>query len=247
MKYLENPLDQERDGTFEAVSRASVQSAMGIMLSFRSHYQRTCLHPEIESRRNLLDLLKQILIYDDEALKLRATDGRDKIYSLLVLAVDNKQLNIRVNNAESYKPAALYKDVSRALLTYGNLDILGFRPRRTVSNNLPSWVCDWSSKTKVPFRHCIDIHKPFSASRASTFKISFAEDGQILEIGGLRVDEVSQTGCVTAPEAIKNGDWPIVHHFISDTQQLCHSLSDAGLARLLIGGPRSFRRRRREY
>jgi hypothetical protein len=166
---------------------------------------------------------------------------RDKVYALLGIAEDNDRLKIRINYSEDCNPADLYKDVSRALLTHGQLEVLTLRPRTNTPNNLPSWVCDWSSNLQLPFGS-IKMTKPFSASGFSKYKISFQESGQAVVVVGLRVDEISQTGTPTTPDAIENGIYsPAALGFLWEIQNLCFDMPEADLARFLIGDLPPFR------
>jgi Heterokaryon incompatibility protein (HET) len=239
-KFIENPLDQERRRTYNTIMKTNGHSPMSAMLSFRQFYQGTSLRKGIvENRpnRSLLSLLQKTLIYESEDVRLRATDGRDKIYALMGLAADKEQLGISINYSQDYTSTDLYKDVSRALLQHGGSSILAFRPRRQIdlSNDLPSWVCDWSSKIQLPFSRGV-TDKPFSASGSSTFEISFPGCGKVLEVDGVQVGKVTQRIIPSiSREALMGGDCSELPNFLYQVQKICHDLPEEDLARLLIG------------
>jgi hypothetical protein len=68
------------------------------------------------------------------------TDPRDKIYALLAIAVDGKE--IQVDYSESV--SKIYRDLAMHFIRRdSNLDIIGFSSGAS-THDLPSWVPDWT-------------------------------------------------------------------------------------------------------
>ncbi|CZR68110.1 uncharacterized protein PAC_18009 [Phialocephala subalpina] len=101
------------------------------------------LHSSSDHKEKLLDLL----IRNRAA---GATDARDKVYSLLSLASDVSELRILPNYSQENSTAKVYRDVACAYIQKGDgvklLHHAGL-PRNIA--NLPSWVPDWSLKSRV--------------------------------------------------------------------------------------------------
>ena len=73
---------------------------------------------------------------------LQATDPRDRVYALLGMASDSKQLGVRPDY--SVDCSTVYTHTARKLLETRNLGILSFCQEPKKQSNLPSWVPDWS-------------------------------------------------------------------------------------------------------
>lgn len=222
----------------DAVNAAQSLSAADLMLSFCTAYHQT--------KCTLLSILKQTIILDDDCLRLRASDERDKIYALLGLAADEEKLSIRIDYHEDYAPASMYLDVSRAILRRGGLEMLAFRPRWNVPNGLPSWACDWGPLVRLPFGDSTHIDRPFHASGTSTFELSFNDQGEVLCIKGIRVGQISRVGTAGTPGSMANlhmaeQDWMVVGQFVAEAAELCHDQSEEEIARILIGDYEMFR------
>ncbi|KAK4246813.1 heterokaryon incompatibility protein-domain-containing protein [Corynascus novoguineensis] len=80
-----------------------------------------------------------------------ATDYRDKVYSLFSMAGDTKDLSIEPNYSPANSAAKLYRDVAEAYIEAGRgIDILHHAGLPQRLTNLPSWVPDWSTKSRQP-------------------------------------------------------------------------------------------------
>lgn len=92
----------------------------------------------IEERRafGLLSLLEM-------CHNLKATDPRDKVYSLLGLAMDSEALSIRADY--TFTVTELYTRVATAIMNFYHSTHILYSNLTIKSHNLPSWVPDWSS------------------------------------------------------------------------------------------------------
>ncbi|KAK1236961.1 hypothetical protein MKX08_007909 [Trichoderma sp. CBMAI-0020] len=118
-----------------------------------------------------------------------ATDDRDKVYSLLSLAEDAEDMGIQPDYSIDCTATSLYCRVAAAYIksTYGLL-LLNHAGLPQRLGNLPSWVPDWSSKTRQP----LDVSL-YSCARDTAPEISLLNDG-ILRVRGSIVD----AACVLA-------------------------------------------------
>jgi hypothetical protein len=106
---------------------------------------RECLASLGELRNSIIHQNAEFTLFDllSRSHSFRASDPRDKVYSVLGLACDAHVVNIKID----YKctPESLYLTVAtRILETDPSLDIL-YGNLLTKSLNLPSWVPDWST------------------------------------------------------------------------------------------------------
>ena len=86
----------------------------------RSFYQ----HNLDQKKRSLLDLLATFYVNVQPRAILRSTDPRDKIYGLLGLASDAKQLKIAPDYSKSITEA--YTEAAAKILSLGKLQLLQY-------------------------------------------------------------------------------------------------------------------------
>ncbi|OCK82928.1 HET-domain-containing protein [Lepidopterella palustris CBS 459.81] len=237
-QYLDNLLDVDRGRAYAVAKAVQLNSAMDVMLSFRKNYKQT--KSEKNPTRTLLSLLKSTVILDDKSVRLKASDERDKVYALLGLATDKDKLKVVVNYDRDYTASDVYTDAARAMLKCGDLEILAFGGNVNVTDEFPSWACDWSPSVRRPFGDSIHIDQPFHASGSSIFELSFTNQGKILSIKGIRVCQVAEVGIGISPaesaDLDSNAiDWMVVDRFLSEADKLYHDESAEAKARILIG------------
>lgn len=155
-------------------------------------------------------------------IKFHATDQRDKVYSLLGLASecqdpsqtpDGLKPNYSISVQQAYRRASrclLERNGSLALFTRtrGTAGSLTRRARLHELPDLPSWCPDWSDfsdhnqKIRVSFSwiHYSDKSKPptlgfpenYMASSGKSVKLYSTSDESVLQVGGVRVDDIEQ-------------------------------------------------------
>ncbi|KAK4459711.1 heterokaryon incompatibility protein 6, OR allele [Cladorrhinum samala] len=113
----------------------------------------------------LLALLKKLYVSRDST---KVTEYRDRIYSLLGLAVDAEDLGIAPDYSDMGDPEALARvltDTARTMITSptsGSIETLCFSqfPKLpAITDCLPSWVPDWQSGTKPSFYDIKEANK----------------------------------------------------------------------------------------
>ncbi|KAF2099870.1 hypothetical protein NA57DRAFT_75375 [Rhizodiscina lignyota] len=123
----------------------------------------------------------------------RASDKRDRIYSLLGLCTDEDASTIIPDYAMS--AAEVYTNFARRLLNRGTLDVLtavGDFRRRCIPD-LPSWVPDWSISSRTQEFLLPGKEISAAASKDSEAKLNFSGN-LILHAAGLVFDTVVDTG-----------------------------------------------------
>lgn len=125
----------------------------------------------------------------------QASDPRDKVYSLLGLAVDGDAMNLQVDY--TIAPEKLYiKVASRILALYARLDILYHNlPTKTLS--LPSWVPDWS--TWVYGTDAVINDWIYSASGSSTPNVRVHASENRIELNGGLIGQICRISSPIGP------------------------------------------------
>lgn len=159
---------------------------------------------------SLLDLLRRLYVSDAD-WEFNATDPRDRVYGLLGLAVDAKELGILPDYSGRTNAARVYATATRAIIQKSSphvgdeylLDILGLVqfPKRgsdDIVQSLPSWTpdfvhlrpsfCDRLTSTVRP--------PPFfsSAGPGKSPHILVTTDDRTLGLEGIFVDEIVAVG-----------------------------------------------------
>ena len=167
-------------------SSTEMEHAMNF-LKQRLYFQHSL---QEKKNRSLLDLLVTFYVNVTPRSQLRSTDPRDKIYSLLGIALDAEQLKIVPDYSKSVEE--VYTDAAAKILSLGKSEILHYVHPQTP--NMPSWVPDWGGAkrpiTPYEFR---ELDKPFSAdaTMAAFQPGKTPGDPSVLECNGCIVDSVS--------------------------------------------------------
>jgi hypothetical protein len=105
------------------------------------------LRTSIRDESNGISLIKVL----DLLHPADATDKRDKIYSILGLLKQNDRQAINVNYAENNTVEQTYTDLAKYCITTPDcmrmLEHAGTKRRIT---NMPTWVPDWSYRSRFP-------------------------------------------------------------------------------------------------
>jgi len=118
---------------------------------------------------------------------LRATDPRDKVYSVVGLALDHERTSLSIDYDCSTEQ--LYISVAKILITQGaGLDILYSNLHRK-SLNLPSWVPDWSSWQFGS--NGAACRAGYAASGKTRQVVRVRSPENVLEISGRLIDRVT--------------------------------------------------------
>lgn len=118
---------------------------------------------------------------------LQATDPRDRVYGLLGLAIDSPEEELDVDYGLSVRD--VYISVAKFIVRrYHTLDFLCLicRPRGILSQDLPSWCPDWSTRKIGTTRL-----KDFQASvTRRCLGNAISPDGRLLRAHGVLVDKI---------------------------------------------------------
>jgi hypothetical protein len=152
---------------------------------------------------------------------LESTNPRDKIFALLGLARDRKDLERRGVLPDYVKPKEqVFASVTAALLQQGHISILSFCRASEVPTGLPSWVPDWSQPMPATLQDVEPDHltltPKFDASGVVKYprSITILRQGEVIE--GISVecyvyDKIHETGDVprmpVSGTCIREFDW----------------------------------------
>lgn len=144
----------------------------------------------------LLELLRKTYVERGA----EATDPRDRVFGLLGLARDAKEIGVV---ADYTKPVLrALTDVARRVIEAGDLGILSYVQFYKLQSALPSWVPDWHPNMRPSFYPYPRPGKDhvFSPPGASTPIILPCTDPDMLGLKGFLVDTVEDVGSVVTTE-----------------------------------------------
>ncbi|KAF2031116.1 hypothetical protein EK21DRAFT_111357 [Setomelanomma holmii] len=124
----------------------------------------------------------------------KASDKKDHVYAFLGVAKHN--YGVVADYSEDTTPEDVFTDVATKVMSCDrNLDILyrngAVNAGRT--KGLPSWVADWTmgSKKGTVSALSFDLHEMDEIDWAGkTADVSFSDDGQVMEVSGILIDEI---------------------------------------------------------
>lgn len=157
----------------------------------------------------------------------KATDPRDKIYSLMGMMKELDRSAIRVDYSDNYTAASLFLDTATHCLDSPDCHQLfvwaGQRPDRIFSE-LPSWVPDWSAPVLSP----MNVRGFFSASGNLSHPLTVLDGGRRISARGIPVDAIT---FLTAPMGSSdNPSSPQMVRVLCFAVQLCHRLQRVATA-----------------
>jgi hypothetical protein len=131
---------------------------------------------------------------------MKASDSKDKVYGLIGLATDAKELGILPDYTKTC--AQVYTEVALKLMQHGHTSILSFCQLPKAMQGLPSWVPDLSIPLEYQLQHSQigkdpELTPEFYASGKSRAVIQSsltAENKSVLTLTGLLLDDVHAIG-----------------------------------------------------
>lgn len=141
-----------------------------------------------QERQSLL----KILIKEHNLL---CTEPKDKIYALPGIAGDRERLGIQVNYALNH--AEVFRDAAERILRSGDsLDILHYKGASIPG--LPSWATNWAPDDRRMFWGDLDYN--YNASAGTPVIVNFEEEGYVLVVHGIFIDEIAfDAGVLDSP------------------------------------------------
>ncbi|KAL2686953.1 hypothetical protein Neosp_004500, partial [[Neocosmospora] mangrovei] len=167
-----------------------------------------------------------------------STDPRDKLFALLGLSSNGKDLIPEPNYINS--PEEVFTEFTVALIkSYAPLDYIYLKAaHRTVGEDLPSWVPDWTKLDDVITRRQFDYiiqlpQRELELGGISVFSLSEAT----LTVKGMIVDTVhylgnilvGQNGAIEAPDTATSPDVPELNLGSDATVLIFKTLTGVGL------------------
>ena len=174
------------------------------------------------ARESLRSLLERTCKSDFAVLSLNATDPRDKIYGLLGLATDSKQLCILPDYDKS--SIEVSPDTSRRLIATGETSILSWSQQSTRVEGLPSWVPDFASDVPTAYGGSSRNRRNrslFSASSNKKFpetSLPLHNDPYSIGLSGVEVGIVTDLGSVWTPALRFSWIWKDATRFVQEVE-----------------------------
>jgi hypothetical protein len=139
-----------------------------------------------------------------QCVGFKSSDPKDKVYALLGLTNDDSKQSIVPDYSDSNNERLVYIDTMRYLLRQriDQLDSLSYAGigYHRETQNLPSWVPDWSSSARAQYAYPI-----YSAGRGQETGIAFdPADPCVVELDGLQFDSIKTLGPVHEIDGSKN-------------------------------------------
>ena len=163
---------------------------------FSARIQRQKFERRVGAGDTLLELLRKAYVQR----QTEATDRRDRVFGLLGLARDAKQIGVQADYTKTELQALT--DAARAIIQSGELEILSFVQFPKDNDSLPSWVPDWHPNLRPSF---YPYPRPggqqlFSPAGDGLPVILPSADSTILGLKGFLVDTVEDVGSVFSDE-----------------------------------------------
>ncbi|SPO01448.1 related to HET-6OR heterokaryon incompatibility protein (het-6OR allele) [Cephalotrichum gorgonifer] len=127
--------------------------------------------------------------------RMLASDGRDRVYGLLGLAVDTASLGVKPDYVNSTF-ASVMTETARAIAMTGRVELLSYSQYPKNDPDLPSWVPDWRPTLRPSYYTIYENAQGhlFSTSGSTAPAILPTTDPLVLGLEGFTVDTIEQLG-----------------------------------------------------
>ncbi|KAI1869242.1 uncharacterized protein JN550_005872 [Neoarthrinium moseri] len=188
---IKQSLKSGPDMGFQQLALQALSPRTVPLLSTRRRRQR--FQNGVGDGDELFHLLRKLFVESDT----KATQSRDRIYGLLGLAVDSKDLAIKPDYSTA-DPALAFTSVARAMIRNGRVELLSFSqfPKEPGLENLPTWVPDWRSNLLPSYYVIFESAEDHLLGASGNTKVSLAPTNEqnILGIRGYIVDSIDEVG-----------------------------------------------------
>jgi hypothetical protein len=170
---------------------SSARSFVDSVFGLRTRYQRMDKDPEGITFFKVLTVSLALEVDNNHP---ETSDDRDRVFSLLPLAVD---ANDFVGFPDySWSCEKVYTELALRFLKQGEIDILAFSQFTTRRLTLPSWVPDWSDHIRVPCS-LFPFHSYFKAGTKRSDQVIARIDDNKIGMKGVAVDTIQEKSTVT--------------------------------------------------
>jgi Heterokaryon incompatibility protein (HET) len=167
---------------------------------------------------SLKSLLYRTSVFDSRTFRIEATDPRDRVYGLL--GIGNDEVSREIIPDYEISCAQAYILTAKALLRRGHLDTLSLCRKRSLNENLPSWVPDWSASNREPW---FENHEArhFQASGSTTTDFVEHEPDSIAACGtitlrGALIDTIHRAGSVWSLGPDEDFNYDLAYRVLED-------------------------------
>ncbi|KAF9735708.1 hypothetical protein PMIN06_006763 [Paraphaeosphaeria minitans] len=143
----------------------------------------------------LFHLLRKLFVESET----KVTQNRDRVYGLLGIAVDAKQLDIKPDYTNSNE-GPIFARFARAMIQKGRIELLSFSqfPKEDGLEGLPTWAPDWRPNLASSFYTIFEFAEDhlFGASGSTSVSLLTTMEANVLAIRGHVVDVIEEVGTV---------------------------------------------------
>jgi hypothetical protein len=116
-----------------------------------------------------------------------ATDPRDKVFSIMGLLDDRSRSAIQVDYSEHTSAQQIYTEVAKYCIgTEDAIELLKYAGLTTHLPDLPTWVPDWSRKSRTALKSTL-----YKAAGSTAPSVSLLEGGSKISVRGIAFDLVA--------------------------------------------------------
>ncbi|KAK1995571.1 heterokaryon incompatibility protein [Colletotrichum falcatum] len=167
---------------------------------------------------SLFAVLVTTLVLEIDYNQPQSTDPRDRVFAVMHFADDVDEFEGLPDYGLGC--AQVYQNVGRRILLQGNIDVLSYCqfPR---DEPLPTWAPDWRMGIRRP-NNGNPWRSKFDASKASLRKqVVLAPDRETIQLRGVLVDAVTETGNVWNPSWVEDLDCQAAMEYVDGVENLC--------------------------